>query len=179
MNTINLTLRLYFLTFRLLQGTLDIASNILNNQFNIALDPKSAKYVLDRTSAFRTFTAVPTHTSKVINFSVDTLNEHRFPGLARWILCFSLRKDPAKLPRGDVTLQEAGRNKTIELPDLAMFLLASGFYPSQEARAELPNTEGGPLLFKISDSDTGIPILEPRAGFEYKTVDLGNLLETV
>ncbi|KAL3587942.1 hypothetical protein FPOAC2_13841 [Fusarium poae] len=157
-------------------GTLNLAGNIFNDQFNIALDPESAEYVLRRAHVFRDFIAVPSHTSQAITFSVGRLEEHGFSGLARWILSFTLRNDPAKVSEGVVTLKSQHGHERVKLPDLAMILLGlgSGTYPSQVARVVLPNTQSGPLLFKISD--TGICILEPKTGHKYEPVDLAEFL---
>lgn len=174
-NAISLTLRLYFLTFHLPQGTLDLDGNIFNDQFNIALDPKSAEYVLRRTDTFYGFIAVPSQTSKAVTFSAHALKKNGLSGLARWILCFNRRHDPAEVSNRRVTFEDKEcENTMVELPDLAMFLFGYGILTSQEARVQLPSTKGGPLLFKISDE--GIPILEPGADFKDKPVDLGNFL---
>ncbi|GKU13780.1 unnamed protein product, partial [Fusarium langsethiae] len=125
-NTKTLTARLHFLTSHLPQGTLNLAGNIFNDQFNIALDPESAEYVLRRAHVFRDFIAVPSHTSQAITFSVGRLEEHGFSGLARWILSFTLRNDPAKVLEGVVTLKSQHGHERVKLPDLAMILLGLG-----------------------------------------------------
>ncbi|KAM0293729.1 hypothetical protein ACHAPM_011515 [Fusarium culmorum] len=158
-------------------GTLDLAGNIFNDQFNIALDPESAERVLRGYKAFKSFTAVPSHTSQAIAFSVGNLEDYGFYGLARWILSFNLRHDPAKVSDGTVTLKGQHCGEKVKLPDLAMLLLAfwPEKYPSEEAQVVLPETGSEPLLFKITYSD-GIRILLPKTGHTYEPVDLADIL---
>ncbi|PCD24119.1 hypothetical protein FGRA07_11395 [Fusarium graminearum] len=158
-------------------GTLDLAVNIFNDQFNIALDPESAECVLHGYKAFKSFTAVPSQTSQAIAFSVDNLEDYGFCGLARWTLSLNLRNDPAKVSDGTVTLKDQHCGEKVKLPDLAMLLLAfwPEKYPSEKTQVVLPETGSGPLLFRITDSD-GIRILLPKTGHTYEPVDLADIL---
>ncbi|RYC81888.1 hypothetical protein BFJ63_vAg15235 [Fusarium oxysporum f. sp. narcissi] len=159
-------------------GTLDLRENIFKNQFNIALDTKSADYVLQNPQLFRSFAAVPTHTSKSISFSLDRLEESGFSSLAKWILCFNHRQDPLNVAERNVTLTDQYRDVTIKLPDLAMILLRfnSVVYPREESKFMVETIEEESLLFVESDDGRGITAWLPKDGHDYGTVDLVDLL---
>jgi hypothetical protein len=144
--------------------------------------------VLHKQQLFRSFVAVPTHTSKSIPFSFDKLEESGFSSLARWILCFNRREDPLKVAEGNVTLAGQHRDATIEMPDLAMILLRfdSEAYPRETSKVVVQATEEGSLLFVEPDGrfTTFLPKDEittflPQRGHTYKTVDLVDLLAPV
>ncbi|KAL7755407.1 hypothetical protein ACKLNR_014505 [Fusarium oxysporum f. sp. zingiberi] len=159
-------------------GTLDLRENIFKNQFNIALDTKSADYVLQNPQLFRSFAAVPTHTSKSISFSLDRLEESGFSSLAKWILCFNHRQDPLNVAERNVTLTGQYRDVTIKLPDLAMILLRfnSAVYPREESKFMVETIEEESLLFVKSNDGRGITAWLPKDGHDYGTVNLVDLL---
>ncbi|KAF4502798.1 hypothetical protein FAGAP_954 [Fusarium agapanthi] len=156
-------------------GTLDLTRNIFANQFNIALDRESAIEVLRNWHVFRSFVAVPTHTSQSILFSFDKLEENGFSTLARWILGYTYGQDPIEVAEGKVTLADSYQGKSIKMPDLAMVLLAfdSEEYPRETSRVEV-QMQGESLLFV--KSERGIPIFLPKDGHTYEAVDLAKLL---
>ncbi|KAK2922429.1 hypothetical protein FoTM2_017785 [Fusarium oxysporum f. sp. vasinfectum] len=155
-------------------GSLDLRENIFKNQFNIALDTESAYYVLHNPQLFRSFAAVPTHTSKPISFSLDRLEESGFSSLAKWILCFNHRQDPLNVAERNVTLTGQYRDVTIKLPDLAMILLRfnSAVYPREESKFMVETIEEESLLFVKSNDDRGVAAWLPKDGHDYGTVDL-------
>ncbi|KAF5699455.1 hypothetical protein FGLOB1_11374 [Fusarium globosum] len=159
-------------------GTLDLGDNIFKNQFNIALDRESACYVLDNPQLFRSFAAVPTHTSKQISFSLGGLERRRFSSLAKWILCFNHHQDPLDVAKRKVTLAGQYSEVTIKLPDLAMILLRSNseVYPRLESKYMVETVEGESLLFVKSNDGRGITAWLPEVDHEYGTVDLVDLL---
>ncbi|KAF5988530.1 hypothetical protein FBULB1_1406 [Fusarium bulbicola] len=159
-------------------GTLDLRKNIFKNQFNIALDTESACHVLYNPQLFRSFAAVPTHTSKIIEFSLGGLEKNGFSSLAKWILCFNHHQDPLHVAKRKVTLAGQYRGATIILPDLAMILLRfnSEVYPRVDSKFTVEATKEESLLFVKSNDGGGITAWLPKDGHNYGTVDLVDLL---
>lgn len=141
------------------QGSCDLASNLFPNQFNIALNPSAAKFVLDHFTEFSKFAVVPSHSVQNTKYSLAGLKREGGECLGKRILGFNCHQDALKIATKQVTLEKDYPDRHATMPDLSAFLCALiPRYGGSTLRYATVEDLDGTLLFKQSSS--GIPMYD-------------------
>ncbi|KAG7424351.1 hypothetical protein Forpi1262_v014518 [Fusarium oxysporum f. sp. raphani] len=77
-------------------GSCDMSANLFSNQFNIALNQRAAKTVLNQYKEFADFTVVPSHTAQSIAYSALGLQRVGGHCIEKRILGFNCREEPSR-----------------------------------------------------------------------------------
>ncbi|KAH8706414.1 hypothetical protein BGZ61DRAFT_388757 [Ilyonectria robusta] len=140
-------------------GSCDLSVNLFPNQFNIALNPKAAKFVFDHFTAFSNFTVVPSHTAQGVKYPLAGLKKEGGTCLEKRFLGFNCLEDPLKIATRKVTLEQNYPDKICPMPDLTAFLcaLSPGFGGSTLGYAQLDDYDG---TFIFRPDTSGIPMYD-------------------
>ncbi|KID97008.1 hypothetical protein MAJ_07013, partial [Metarhizium majus ARSEF 297] len=153
-------------------GSCDASVNLFPNQFNIALNPKAARFVLHHFTEFANFAVIPSHSAQNTKYSLAGLEHEGGRGLERRVLGFNCREDPLKIAEEQVTIGKDYPDRACPMPDLTAFLctLIPGFGGLTLAYVQVDD-DNGTLTFRRESS--GIPmydIMENRSLKEAEVV---------
>ncbi|KAM5348815.1 hypothetical protein ACJ41O_008638 [Fusarium nematophilum] len=159
-------------------GSCDLSANLFPNQFNVGLNQRAAKFVLDRFREFKSFTVVPSHSAQDIKYSLLGLKQAGGRCLEKRILGFNCHEDPVKIATGQVTLDDDYPSKACPMPDLTAFLCAliPGYMGSKRGFVQV-NDRDGVLLFKPASE--GIPMHDLVNGRSLEESDVGEVLASL
>lgn len=150
-------------------GSCDMSGNLFSNQFNIALNPGAAQFVLDNFTRFIRFTVVPSHSAQAVKYMLTGLARVGGAHLERRILGFNCHEEPRRIASNETSLQADYETKASPMPDLTSFMceLQPGFMGSTPGYVRLVH-DGSTLLFKrVEGEDAGgqgaIPMCDIRA----------------
>ncbi|KAH7160678.1 hypothetical protein EDB81DRAFT_323034 [Dactylonectria macrodidyma] len=159
-------------------GSCDLSVNLFPNQFNIALNPKAAKFVFDHYEEFAQFTVVPSHTAQGVKYPLSGLKKEGGTCLEKRFLGFNCLEDPLKIATKQVTLEKDYPEKICPMPDLTAFLcaLSPGFGGSTLGYAQLDDLDG---TFLFRPHDSGIPMYDIAEASSVKEEELVEVMASL
>ncbi|KAJ4309293.1 hypothetical protein N0V84_011584 [Fusarium piperis] len=159
-------------------GTCDLALNLFPNQFNIALNPTAAEFVLENFTAFSDFVVVPSHSAQNVQYSLVGLKKEGGPTMERRCLGFNCGEEPLKMARDEVSLDKNYPDRKAPMSDLTAFLYAlkPGFGNAKKGFVQVDNQKGT-LIFRRSDS--GIKMYDLEAPIKFEADEVVNLLNSL
>lgn len=138
------------------QGTYNPTLNLLDNSFNIELNPKAAKFVFSNFRQLSSLTLIPTDTTKQIEYSLIGLQDLS-PSIAKSALAFNCHVDTMELTTSAISVKDFPQKKVI-LADLTAYLLAfTPFFKTSFLEFANMVDKGG--QFVLESSETGISVL--------------------
>jgi len=137
------------------QGTFNPALNLLDNSYNIALNPGAAKFVFANYRELSSLTLVPTDTTTKVEYSLVGLRDLS-PSVARRALAFNCRVEPVELITGSISVDDFPHRRIV-LADLTAFLLVftEVFEGSNMEFASVVDN-GGQLVLEPSNSGISV-----------------------